>query len=264
MRALPAPGTDGAQAMADVHPWLRRARVGRVRSFRRTTIEALLRPTNLGAALAPQVALRDALTYSMFCGSLGVLGGVGAPFAFIMFLNTGWRNMTSLLQSTAILFGVTLAAVVLFQCGLLLWGCAAHLLLRATGPVVRPWKTTASAILYCSAPLVFSALPCCCVYIFCVSLVWMMISALFAVVGAQRVSAGRAAFAVLCPSVLLLGSIIAVFFWAFVTVALGGINLPSPANPSQQSSQQSSLFAPADPSQGPAPTLSDPQSLPAP
>ena len=259
MRALPAPGTDGSDAMQDQHPWFHRGRVGRFRAFRQTTRESLLRPSALAASLPAKIALKDALLYSVLCGSTAVVGCVAAPIILMMILE-GRALVLEVVLQCGIALAVTIGVAIAFQLVLVLWGIAAHALLKATGPVGRSWRTTTCALLYSSAPLLFAALPCCGVYVSALSLLWMMITAIVAVVASQRVSGGRAAFAVLTPALTLLGSLVALIIW----VVLATMNVSFGAAPPATTTPPlpSAITAPADPATPADP--SDSQTLPAP
>lgn len=257
MRALPAPGTNRDEAMEDQHPWIERARIGRWRAFRQTTRASIMTPTALGAALPLNLTLAAPLIYSAICNSLALTGCVLVPIGVLVIIDSGVSNPTSI-GFWPSLFPLLLAGLVFglaFQLLILAWGGCTHWLLRMSGETARGWRHTSAALLFCSAPMMTAAVPCCGVYIAALASMWMIVAAIFAVVGAQKVSAGRAAFAVLLPSLLLLALIGATLVWGIATAV--SLSNPPPARAGTNAALQGSAVVEEAPA-------SDPQLLPAP
>ncbi len=269
MRALPAPGTNRDEAMADRHPWIERARIGRWRAFWQTTRHALTSPTRLATALPSTNSLAAASRYSVLCTTLAVTGCVLVPFTAIGLVevitsNRGAMALMSLLIPLVAFVGVA----VLLQVLIYGWAASAHLLLRMTGETPRDWKTTASAIHFCAAPVLLCAIPCCGFYVVVVAFPWMVVCAVVALVGVQKVSAGRAAFAAVTPAALLLLVIGGSLAWLVTTaLALSSAALvpAPPISPAQGTAAVDESIAPQDESLAPDETEgSDAQALPAP
>lgn len=257
MRALPAPGINRDEAMEDQHPWIERARIGRWRAFRQTTRASIVTPTALGAALPLNLSLTGPLIYSAICNSTALTGCVIAPIAVLVIIDAGVSNPTAIgfwsTLSPMLLAG--LAFAIGFQLLILAWGRCTHWLLRMSGETARGWRHTSAALLFCSAPMMASAIPCCGVYVAALTSIWMIVAAIPAVVGAQKVSAGRAAFAVLLPSLGLLALIGATLVWGVATVI--SLSNPPPAPGGGSTPVQGNAAVDESPD-------SDPQLLPAP
>ncbi len=263
MRALPAPGTNRDQAMEDQHPWMERARIGRWRAFRQTTRLSIVAPTALGSALPENLTLTAGLLYSIICTSLAIGGCAALPVLGVFFMEILSTNQT-VFGGWTVLWPVPLGALVFavgFQLLILAWGGCAHLLLTISGTTEHPWRHTMAAIHFCSAPMIACAIPCCGVYVAMISVPCMICSAIFALVGAQRVSAGRAALAVLVPSLGLLALIGGLLVWAVMMISSLARGLPAPVATPQ--SAPSSVAGDGDETPD-SPMESDAQLLPAP
>ena len=259
MRALPAPGSNRDDAMEDRHPWMQRARIGRWRAFRQTTKQSLLYPAKLGSSLPANLTITAPLLYSVICNTTALAGCVLVPVTVMTIIELATSGSTAVPMTSYVpLLGGALG-LALLQLLILTWCGCAHLLLRMTGETRHGWRHTTSALLFCSAPMLFAAIPCCGVYVAALSTAWMLVVAICALAGAQKVSAYRAALAVLVPSLGLLAIVGAFFILALTTgVTLSG-GTPASTLPSAQGAAAADVsLVPSD-----APN-SDSQLLPAP
>ncbi|MSR28333.1 MAG: YIP1 family protein [Phycisphaerales bacterium] len=227
MRALPAPGTDGADAMDDEHLWTVRRRIGRFRAWRKTVWQSLVAPRTVGRTLPEQPRFVDALLLALINAFVATLS-CGAPLvvlagAAIMFGGgSGAPAMAGL--------GVNAGALLLVPVGLvataIVWGCVTHLILRATGPVKRPLIATVAITLYSTGPFVLSAPPCVGIYLSWISAAVMANTMTFALSAAHRVSLWRSALASWMPCVVTM--ILGAFglYWMVMTI-VGSMPAPT-------------------------------------
>ncbi len=263
MRALPAPGTDGSGAMDDEHAWSERARLGYWRAFWRTVGQSMGSPSRIGATLPQRSDFWGAVLFATICGMIGIFFS-GSPLFVLFGLASGQMSsgLEYALRAVGTMAGVIVGFVIVGQLLFLLWGCAAHGILRVGGGVRRPIVQSMSTTLYCSGPFIISAVPCCGIYIFPISFVWMAIGMIHAFASLHRISVMRASVAVLTP--------VLAFVAAIVLAIAGMIWISGNSTWSTNSATFSTQFppsptavaSPAQPPADPSAEQSDPQVLP--
>src|SRR5262249_11905542 len=119
--------------------------------------------------------------------------------------------------------GVASIAIAVFAlstlASMVIWGVAAHLLLRMTGRTLGGHDRTARSIYFGSGAPMVPAIPCLGTYLG--GIAWV-VSSVFIVRHAQRVSALRATFAVATPPVVVLAVLmIGYMVFVFRTISTG-------------------------------------------
>jgi len=196
--------------MADEHAWTERARIGRWRAFWRTVLHALGNPSKLSASLPQTNVLLGAILFAELVVMLTIIV-MGAPLAIVLregisMFNFSWGG--PILASVA-LVGFALVAIGLAAlAAMTLWGLIVHGILRLTGGVGRSLSNTLAITLFCSAPFILSAIPCCGFYVSFISVIWMTVAMIHALACLHRATLMRTALAVLTPIVVLVLSIV--------------------------------------------------------
>jgi hypothetical protein len=213
MRALPAPGMDVNQVIANLHPWEERARTGRWRAFWRTAIASMLRPAELGRSQPPAPNLKGAIAFA----SAASLVSFALPTACLL----GWWLPSAIAAPVAAMnshelqvVAITLACFLFLRPVLaMLQALVAHVVLSVTGPVAMGWRSTAAACLYGLGPAVLDGIP----GLSCMAPVgslWSLVSCIVQVMSVQRVSGIRASVAVLLLPALILAAMVGILVWS--------------------------------------------------
>ena len=235
MRALPAPGINRDDAMEDRHPWMDRARLGRWRAFRQMTRRAITTPTALGAALPANLTMGGPLLFSLLCNAVWIGGCVVLPMLALFVFELSGSRSSPIWTAALPMLVCGLVVIVGFQVAVIAWALIAHLIVRATGETAHGWRHTVAALLFASAPMVYCAVPCCGAYLGVIGLGWISIAGIFALVGAQKISAGRAAAAVMLPvvaSVLVVAGVATWGIWSVTRIVNPVTTTLTPAPPS--------------------------------
>ncbi|MGE3108711.1 MAG: hypothetical protein AB7G11_06000 [Phycisphaerales bacterium] len=157
--------------------------------------------------LLPSLLLFIPLMFAARPGPAPGGGGGGPPV-----------GMFSVLLFT--LGGFILAFVIALIVVTPIWACIAHGLLRITGPCAGGLGRTVESVLFSSGANVLSAIPCVGGYI---GPIWWIVSAVIATKDRQRVSGGRASFAIITSWVLIIVAGIVVYILSVaLIVGLGG------------------------------------------
>jgi hypothetical protein len=223
---LPASGVQEEQTKVAALPWLERKNRGLLRAWLATVGAALVSPGRLMQALPERSSIWPARGFAALTLLVVAAVAVG-PFSVLPFLMsspmTGFavqRIFLTVAVTIAITFGVLAFCT-------LVWGLAAHGLLRITGRTAGNSRRTMQAVYYSTGANVLTAIPCLGFY---VGWVWWVVSAVLMVREAQRVGGGRAALAVVLPPLAVLGSIVGCYVWLIVSVmpSLNTAGLPQP------------------------------------
>lgn len=210
MVLLPAEGLEDIQTQAACVPWLDRARRGLVRSWIRTVGMALAQPGKLMRLVPEQTSAGSGLWLATWTALVAMLIA-SIPFLLIAafpVMSSGGA-FAELSLPLIFLLGISLVGVPLVSG---LWTLVTHGLLRLTGTTAAGLKRTFQAITFTGGTLVVLAVPC---FGFYFGWIWWVVSAAVGVREAQRVSGARAAFAVLTPPLLVIGSVVALYVWLF-------------------------------------------------
>lgn len=202
MVLLPTEGLQDAQTAAEAMPWLDNRRRFLSRWFA-TIGWAMATPAKL-IRLTP----RESSTWPAFgffmVTTLVLQFALWIPF-IVMFAvagafgpRTGGMMMAGFMAGPAAI--AFLGTVVLF----LLWLVVSHGLLRLGGPLEARMGRTAQCFFYAGGANILGAIPCLGFYFSVISWVWPAVSAILMIRQAQKVSAGRACFAVLTPPLFVI------------------------------------------------------------
>lgn len=213
--AAPAlPATDGI-------PWERRAEIGFFPGLFETIRVVLLEPSKAFGAMPITGGLGAPLFFFVLVGSIGGLAG----FVYQAVLNSinpastpQDEAMMALLGSTAVIGGsimimpVLLAAVAFVTSGLI------HLALMIIGGANRPFEATFRVVSYAGgATAVLQLLPVCGAF---AATIWNFIVMVIGISAVHKIGTGRAAVAVLLPTLVCCGLILAAVF-ALIAAAGG-------------------------------------------
>ncbi len=222
MVLLPTDGLEEEQTTVEQMPWLNRREIGRIRAWFRTIGMALVRPARLMRLTPEQSPTGPAFGFAVLTNTLATFTGMGLfliPMMIGVFAGGGGAGGSGVLMM-AFAFGIIcLGTVVMAFLGVLLWGAAAHGLLRLTGPAHAGIGRTYHAIGYSAGANAITAIPVCGAY---VGWIWWLISATIMLKEAQKVHGGRAAFAVLTLPLLGIGGAVAMWAFAFYSIITTG------------------------------------------
>ncbi|MFA6046404.1 MAG: YIP1 family protein [Phycisphaerales bacterium] len=200
------PVNDLALTRAEVadNPWTIRARVGRFGAFFRTLWAGAITPPELMRITPPESerGLRFA-----WCVLLAIQLGTYSVFVLIAGGTSLFAIKSSPVNSLmplAIILLIAPVVALILTMGLWIVAAIAHGVLRLSGPTSHPLRRTVQALAYTCGPLIGCGIPCCGMYWIPVGLVWWGIVAGFAIAAAQKVSAVRAAGAVVVAGLLML------------------------------------------------------------
>lgn len=242
-----APGIDPERAIKDVHPWIDRAREGRLRAWWKTSLLGMIYPVQLARVTPVDASLWSAwkfaalnfllviaLTYLLIVafGFLGVLMVAGAQ--------GGGPRAGSIMLAVVGIYGAVFAAILVFQLVFTaIWILITHAFLRLTGGAEHTLRATALSILYTSGAYLPNLIPC----VNYVSWLWWPITAGIMLKDMQRVSTWRAIFATLLAPILTAAAIVLTYTafvaWAFsmqnAAVAPGATSARASASGAQMS-----------------------------
>ena len=220
MVIVPAEGVNEEQTAGIVPlPWLNRQRVGWFGAWYRTVGLALAQPGHMMRRVELTAPWSSALGFHVvtMLMALVLVSGVFLVIPLLMFgMGMPAGAGAAMLAGFGIIIGVAFGVSLLFVG---IWGLVAHGLLRLTGETRAGLGRTYQALLYSSGAHAVSAIPCLGIY---VGWLWWLISSLFALREAQRVSAGRAALSALVFPLLALGGCMA-FYFGMVFYSISGV-----------------------------------------
>lgn len=239
----PAEGFDTDDTAGPRVPWLDRRRRGFWRGWLGTIGMALVKPGRLAQLLPPRTSAGTAAGFAVMTSlpigavTLLLLFAIAViPAAFSA--NAGPGSVAAIMGFSVVALFLWLTAGMLACIGL--WSLVTHGLLRVTGPTCEGLGRSFSCLCYASGAYVLTAIPCFGPY---VGWIWWLVSSVMTVREGQRVSGARAAFAVLTPPLLLIGSVVALYVWAFVMTLSGSGAWASPQPPSASDNLSSMVVA---------------------
>lgn len=125
---------------------------------------------------------------------------------------------------------------------IVLWGLGTHFLMKLGGEPSYGIGRTFEALCYSSGANAFTAVQCLGPYFSFVGWIWWMISAVFTVKEGQRVSGGRAAFAVLTPPLTVLALAVAGLV-LFISIVSSQVSAMAKAIPTPTTATAASVTA---------------------
>lgn len=234
---LPTAGVREELTRADENPWLARARLGRARAWFMSIGRAMTQPGRLIDVTPANSGwgFGFALVTNLIFNLVGWAGFIIFVVVISAVAAGGGRGGMRPLLGVGGGIGAGAISVVLFLgLGVIAWIGVTHWLLRITGGSAHPISRTAQAICYSSGANVLSAVPCLSMYIWPLALIWWAVSATIMVARGQKVSGGRAAFAVLAPPGVVVLAAVAGFAWFMywsINMANSAAAVPPPAPP---------------------------------
>jgi hypothetical protein len=193
----PAQGVEEQQTQVERMPWLDRTVQNRFRRWVGTIGMALVAPGRLMRTVPEQSRTLQAWSFAILTHFVVAIVAV-LPLMCLMgvpLVTVGGGRTTTMASRMAV--SSLVSGGMLFVTAVVLsasWGLTVHLILRLTGTLSAGLGRTYQAICYSSGANVTSAVPCLGLWL---GWIWWVISAVFMVRDAQRVSGGRAALAVL-------------------------------------------------------------------
>lgn len=244
MRALPAPGTDGTDAMDDAFVWSERSRVGRFKAWRTTVWWSLVEPRKLGRSLPHHPRFRDALKFALVSALVPALATIVPILVLVIGMQGATAGPPGLAVAEFAFFGAALALIPASLLALvLLWALAAHGILALTGPIHRGMGVTTAIALYSGGALLLASVPCLGIYLSWISFIVMANTMVFALSVAQAVPLWRATVAVLAPLLVVIAGVAFAFYWVVSTAITGTTTL----TPASALAPAPALVAPSDP-----------------
>lgn len=197
----PAEGVQEQQTQTERTPWLERRQRGIVKAWFGTVGKAMVNPTRLMQALAPQASSADAWLFALVT-ALVVALVAGIPrvgLMFVMLAASGPPGRTAMSSTFGWLVMPVVLMVVMPLVLIVILGPLVHGLLRLTGSTEHGLQRTYQAMCYSSGANSPSGVPCVGPYF---GWIWWVVSAVLMVSAAQRVSGARSSFAVITSAVL--------------------------------------------------------------
>lgn len=207
----PAEGVTDDQTTPVRIPWLDRRKEGRTKAWFRMIGWSLIRPGRSMRGLPLESSQYDAWLFLLITQTIvSLVSTLPALAIVIMMLMTGppaGRGASAVLATFA---GFGLGALVFSLFYAAIWGLATHGLLRLGGVAHGGMGRTMQAICYSSGANICTAVPCFGQYF---GWIWWLVSAVLMVKDGQKVSGGRASFAVLTFPVLSILTVVGLYVW---------------------------------------------------
>ncbi len=209
MVLLPTEGLEEEQTKVYKAPWLERRERGTIKAWLATVGMAMVSPMRLMRGLPRHRSTAPAWGFAILTTILTTLVSV-TPFGLVpmYFAATGVGGGTLQVLAVFGLAAVIVAASVL--CATVLWGLAAHGLLRLTGSTAGGLGRTYQALCFSNGANVVSAVPCLGFYF---GWIWWVVSAVLMLKERQDVSGGRAALAVAPFPLFSIGGLMGLYVW---------------------------------------------------
>ena len=209
---------------ADGIPWERRAEIGFFPGLFETIRGVLLEPTKAFSAMPITGGLGAPLFFFVLVGSIGGLAG----FVYQAVLNSINPSsspqdaaMMALLGSTAVIGGSIMVMPILLAAVAFITSALIHLALMVVGAANRPFEATFRVVCYSGgATAVLQLLPVCGAL---AATIWNFIVVVIGISAVHKIGTGRAAVAVLLPTILCCGLILAAVFG--LIAAAGGLTV---------------------------------------
>ncbi len=226
-----APETPGGTELAvpalpaaDGIPWERRAEIGFFPGLFETIRAVLLEPSKAFSAMPITGGLGAPLFFFVLVGSVGGLAG----FVYQAVLNSINPSSTpqdaammALLGSTAVIGGSIMVMPILLAAVAFITSAMIHLALMVLGGANRPFEATFRVVCYSGgATAVLQLLPVCGAF---AATIWNFIVVVLGISAVHKIGTGRAAVAVMLPTLLCCGLIIAAVF--ALIAAAGGLTV---------------------------------------
>lgn len=226
-----APETTGGTELAvpalpaaDGIPWERRAEIGFFPGLFETIRAVLLEPSKAFSAMPITGGLGAPLFFFVLVGSVGGLAG----FVYQAVLNSINPSSTpqdaammALLGSTAVIGGSIMVMPILLAAVAFITSAMIHLALMVVGAANRPFEATFRVVCYSGgATAVLQLLPVCGAF---AATIWNFIVVVIGISAVHKIGTGRAAVAVLLPTLLCCGLILAAVF--ALIAAAGGLTV---------------------------------------
>jgi len=205
-------------------PWERRAEIGFFPGLFETIRAVLLEPSKAFAAMPLTGGLGAPLFFFVLVGSIGGLAG----FVYQAVLNSvnpsttpQDQAMMALLGSTAVIGGSIMIMPILLAAVAFITSALIHLALMVIGGANRPFEATFRVVCYSGgATAVLQLLPVCGAF---AATIWNFIIMVIGISTVHKISTGRAAVAVLLPTLVCCGLLLAAVF--ALIAAAGGLTV---------------------------------------
>ncbi len=209
---------------ADGIPWERRAEIGFIPGLFETIRAVLLEPSKAFSAMPITGGLGAPLFFFVLVGSVGGLAG----FVYQAVLNSINPSSTpqdaammALLGSTAVIGGSIMVMPILLAAVAFITSAMIHLALMVLGAANRPFEATFRVVCYSGgATAVLQLLPVCGAF---AATIWNFIAVVIGISAVHKIGTGRAAVAVMLPTLLCCGLILAAVF--ALIAAAGGLTV---------------------------------------
>lgn len=203
-------------------PWERRAEIGFLPGVLETIRAVLLEPSKAFAGMPLTGGLGAPLFFFVLVGSIGGLAG----FAYQAVLNSinpaatpQDQAMAAMFGSAAVIGGSIMVMPVLLAAVAFVTSALIHLALMILGGANRPFEATFRVVCYSGgATAILQLLPICGAF---AATIWNFIVMVIGISTVQKISMGRAAVAVLLPTIVCCGLIVAAVFG--LVAAAGGL-----------------------------------------
>ena len=205
-------------------PWERRAEIGFFPGLFETIRAVLLEPSKAFSAMPLSGGLGAPLFFFVLVGSIGGLAG----FVYQAVLNSinpsstpQDQAMMAMLGSTAVIGGSIMVMPILLAAIAFVTSALIHLALMVIGGANRPFEATFRVVCYSGgATAVLQLLPVCGAF---VATIWNFILMVIGISAVHKISTGRAAVAVLLPTLVCCGLLLAAVF--ALIAAAGGLTV---------------------------------------
>jgi len=217
------PAAPALPAIAGI-PWERRAEIGFFPGLFETIRAVLLEPSKAFSSMPITGGLGAPLFFFVLVGSVGGLAG----FVYQAVLNSinpsttpQDEAMMAMLGSTAVIGGSIMIMPVLLAAVAFVTSALIHLALMVIGGANRPFEATFRVVCYSGgATAVLQLLPVCGAF---AATIWNFIIMVIGISAVHKISTGRAAVAVLLPTLVCCGLILAAVF--ALIAAAGGLTV---------------------------------------
>jgi len=207
-------GDDTSRPRDGYCPWEDQERLGLFVGMFRTVKETLFTPEAFFTAMPIHKGFVSPLLYALIVGTIGAMAGILWAFVF----DNSLLSDTTKPANLTVLAGV--ATPILVFLGILISALALHVALLALGGANEDFEATFRVACYTSSTDLFSIVPVVGNWVVLVSLAWKLYITLVGLRAVHRISAAKAAIAIVLP-VLVICALI-VFFLVVMKLPLGG------------------------------------------
>ena len=205
-------------------PWEERRELGLITAFWRTVSQSLLSPTDFFRRMSPEGGYGPPILFALIPGMIGVVislfwqGVIGTLDFLDEEAASGFEYIGATMGFAFFYVLIVLVSPFLIIFGLFVWTLITHALLIIVGGAKKGFQATFRTLAYCSSTELLGIIP------FCgglISMVWKLVIQIVGLAEVHGTTRGRAAFAVLLPLFLCVGTVVMALMFGLFAALVG-------------------------------------------